>query len=66
MGTWTSVVDVTENMQLVDGQPLDYITDGADEIIGTACRNDGVNNHTDIGRLVDVGKALVEQFLNDI
>ena len=32
--TGTSIVDVTEDMQLVDGQTLDHITDSADEVVG--------------------------------
>ena len=52
MGSWTTIVDVAQDMQLVDGQTLDDVTDGHDEIIGTTCGDDGINDHTDIGSLV--------------
>jgi len=66
VGTRTAIVDVAKDMQLVDGQTLDDVTDGADEIIGTTGRNNGVDNDADVSGLVDIGEALVEQLLDDI
>ena len=66
MGSGAAIVDVAQNVQLVDGQTLDDVTDGADEIIGTTCRYDGVDNHTHIGRLIVVAQTLVQQLLDDI
>ena len=37
VGTRTTIVDVAQNMQLVDCEALDNVTDGADKIVGTTC-----------------------------
>ena len=66
MGTWTTIVDITKNMQLVDGQTLNHITDSADEVVCTTCGNDGVHDDSHIGSLVDIVGAFVKQFLDDI
>ena len=66
MRTGAAVVDVAKNVQLVDGQTLDDVTDGADEIIGTTCRYDGVYDYAYIGSLIVVAKALVQKLLDDI
>ena len=66
MRTRAAVVDVAKNMQLVDGQALDDVTDGADEIIGTTSRYDGVYDYAYIGSLIVVAKALVQKLLDDI
>ena len=66
MGTRTTVVDIPQDMQLVDGETLDDITQGNDEVVSTSCRDDGVDNHVDIRRLVAVIRPLMQQFLDDI
>ena len=66
MGAWTSVVDVAKNVQLVDGQTLDDITDGTDEIICSACRDDGIDNNGNVCGFVDIIGTFMQQFLNDI
>ena len=59
MCTWAAIVDVAKYVQLVDGQTLDDVADGADKVVGTTCRYDGVDNHTDVGRLIVVAHTLV-------
>ena len=66
MRTRTTVVDIAQDMQLVDGEALDDIGDGNDEIIGTAGRDDGIYDDIDVCRLVMIFGMLVEQFLDDI
>ena len=66
MGTRTSVVDIAEDMELVDSKALDDITDGADEIVGTTRRDNRIDDNADVGSLVVVGEALVQQLLDDI
>ena len=62
----SSVVDVTKDMELVDGQALDDITDGTDKVVGTTGRDNRIDNHTDVSSLVVIRETLVKQFLNDI
>ena len=62
----TTVVYITQYVQLVDGKTLDDIGNGHDEVVGTTCGNDGVDNYVDIVGLVLVFRPLVEQFLNDV
>ncbi len=66
MCTGTAVEDVAEDVQLVNGQSLDDVADGDDEIVCTTSGDDGVNNDVDIGGLVGVVRAFVEQFLDDV
>ena len=64
--TWASVVDVAEDMQLVDSEALDDVTDGHDEVVGATRRDDGVDDDADIGCLVAVTQTLVEQLLDNV
>ena len=66
VGSRSSVIDVAQDMQLVDGQTLDDVADGHDEVVGASCGDDGIDDDTDVGGLVAVAQALVEQFLDDI
>ena len=66
MGTLSAIVDVTKNMQLVDGQSLDDITDGDDEVVSTTCRDDGIHDTTDIGSLVYIVCPFKHQFFDDV
>ena len=61
-----SVEDVAEDVKLVDGQPLDDVADGYDEVVGTAGVDNGVDDALYVGCLVDVLATLVEQFLDDV
>ncbi len=54
MCTRSTVIDVTKNMQLVNSQTLNHITDGNDKVVCTACRNDGVDDDAYIGCLIIV------------
>ena len=66
MCTRTSVEDVSEDVQLVDGQSLDDVTDGDDEIVGTPCCDDGIDNDVDVGGFVRVVSTFMQQFLDNI
>ena len=66
VGTGASIVDVAEDMQLVDGQPLDHVADRADEVVCPSCRDDGVYDDGYVGGLVLVVGTLMQQFLNDV
>ena len=66
MRSGTSVVDVSKDMQLVDGESLYHITDSTDEIISPASRDDSVYDYCHICCLVDIISPLMEQFLDDI
>ena len=50
----STVVDVAEDMEGVDGKTLYHIGDGDDEVVGPARGDDGIDNHVDIGGLVMV------------
>ena len=56
MGSGSSVINIPHNVQQVDGQPLDQIAEGNDEIVGTPRCNDGVDNLIDVGRLVRLNR----------
>ena len=64
--TGAAVVDVAQDVQLVDGQALDDVRDGHDEIVGTSSRDDSVHNDGHVGRLILVVRAFVQQFLDDV
>ena len=64
--TGTTVIDVTENMKLVDGEALDDICNSDDEGIGPSCIDDRVDDDVDVSSLVRILRTLMEQFLNDI
>ena len=49
MRTLSTVIDVAKDMQLVDSQTLDDITDSNDEVVGTSGRDDGVDDAADVG-----------------
>ena len=53
-------------MQLVDGQPLYDVADGDDEIVGTSCGDNRLDNHVDIGSLVGIVGSLMQEFLDDV
>ena len=66
MSTRSSVVDVAKDMQLVDDESLYDEADSADEVIGTTCRDDALDDDVDVGTLVVVVGVLMQQFLDDI
>ena len=66
MGTRSTVVDVAEDVELVDGQALDNVGYRNDKIIGTACGDDSIDDSIDIGCLIAILGALVQQLLNDV
>ena len=66
MCAWTTVVDVAEDMEGVDGETLDHIGDGNDEIVGSAGRDDGIYDDIHVGSLVVVVGTLMQQLLDDV
>ena len=65
MGTRASVEDITQDMQLVDGQTLYDITDSNDEIVGSPRRDDGIDDDGYIGSLVRFLRTLERVYLLD-
>ena len=66
VGAGTAVIHVTQQVQHVDGQLLNQVAHGDDELIDTVRRDNGLDNHIDVGLLVRVAAVLVHQLLDDI
>ena len=66
VGTWSAVINVAEDVQTVDGQALDEVADGYDEMVGAARADDGLDDDVEVSLLVVVLRRLVQQFLNDV
>ena len=63
---WTAVVDVADDVQRVDRQPLDNVGHGDDEVVGRAGGDDGIEDSVDILVLVVVCQGLMYEFLDDV
>ena len=66
VGARSAVEDVAQDVELVDGQPLYDVAECYDEVVGASCGDDGIDNDVDVGGLVVVLGALVEQLLDDV
>ena len=66
VGSWTSIVDIAQNMELVDSQALDDVGYSDNEIISSACADNRINNDIDIGSLVMIFSMLVQKFLDNV
>ena len=66
VGAGAAVVYVAEHVEHVDGEALDDVRYGYDEVVGAAGGYDGVYYHAYVGGLVGVVGALVQQFLDDV
>ena len=66
VGTRSTVVDVTDDVQQIDCQALDQVTHGDDEVVCAAGRDDRVDDLVYISRFVRLVARLVKQFLDDI
>ena len=66
VGTWSAVINVAEDVQTVDGQALDEVADGYDEMADAARADDGLDDDVEVSLLVVVLRRLVQQFLNDV
>ena len=66
VGSRSTIVDVAEDVQLVYGKPLYHIGYGDDEVVGTSCGYDGVDDDVDISCLVVVFGMFVQEFLYDV
>ena len=66
VGALATVEHIAQNVQTVDGELVDEVAHGDDEVVGTACADDGAHNHVDIALLVGVAGALMQQLLDDV
>ncbi len=66
VGAGATVIDVAQDVQHVDGELLDEVTHRDDEFIDAVSRDDGLDNHIDIGLLVGVAAVLVQQLLDNV
>ena len=62
----TAVVNVAEDVQAVNGQALDEIAEGDDEVVGAARADDGADDDVEVGLLVVVVGTLVQQLFYNI
>ena len=62
----SSVKDVAQNVQHIDGQSLYQVTESDDEIIRTAGADDGIHDDTHVCLFVRQNSTFVQQFLNDV
>ena len=66
MRTWTTIIDITKDMKLVDDQTLDDLTDCNDEVVSASCRDNRLDDGTDIVGLILVVSMFMEQLLDDV
>ena len=64
--TMSAVEDVAQDVERIDGESLDQVTECNDEGIGTAGADDGIDNHFRICLLVRQHGILVQQFLDNV
>ena len=64
--TGAAVIDVTEDVQAVDGKSLNQFAECDDETFGASRFDDGANNHADISLFVVVVRTFVKEFFDDI
>ena len=62
----TTVINITNNMQGINGKTLDQITHSYDKVIGTLGRNDGTDDDINIRMLIRIYSRFMQQLLNDI
>jgi AspT/YidE/YbjL antiporter-like protein len=66
MRTGAAVINISDNMQRVDGQPLDQLTHGYNEGIGTFRTDYGTDDNIDVSMFIGFYTRLVEQLLYDV
>lgn len=64
--SWSAIVYVAEYMKLVDGESLYHIGNGYNEIVSTACRDDGIYDDIHVCSLVVIFRMLVQKLLYNI
>ena len=64
--TGTTVIDISQKVKHVNGQLLNEVAHGNDEVIDTVRRNDGLDDHIHIGLLVGIAAVLVHELLNNV
>ena len=62
----TSVKDISQNVKHVNGKPLYQVAESDDEVISPVGIDDGADNDIDVGLLVGVHAAFMQQLLNDV
>ena len=60
MRTRTTVVDVTDNMQGVNSQPLNQVTHSNDEVICPLCCNNRTDNYIDISMFIRFDRRFMQ------
>ena len=66
MRSVSSVEDVAQDMERVDGQSLDQVTECCNESVGTAGTDNGIDDHFRICLLVGKHGVFMQQFLDDV
>ena len=66
VGSRPTVVDVAKDMKLVDGEALDDVGDGHDEVVGSSCGDDGVDDDIHVVGLVLILRPLMEKLLDNV
>ena len=66
MRPWPAVEDVAKDVQLVDAQLVDDVTDSDDEVSGLSYLHDCLDNPLHISIFIFVVRTLVEEFLDDV
>ena len=64
--TRSSVVNIANDVQQVDGQPLDQVGERNDKIVSTSRGDDRTYDLIHIGRLIRLYRRLMQQLLDDI
>ena len=66
VGTGTSVINVTKDVELVDDEALDDVADGDDKLVGAANLDDRGDDRSHIVDFVLRVGMLMEQLLDDV
>ena len=62
----TTVEDISQDMERINGQALDQLTERRDEIVGSTGADNGIDDDTHISLPVRKHGVVVQQFLNDV
>ena len=66
MSTWSTVINIPQDVQLIDNQALNNLTDGNDEIVSSSRSDNRMNDSTYVIGLVFIVRMFVKKLLNDI
>ena len=62
----SSVEDVSQDMKAIDGQSLNQVAQGGNEIVCSSGTDNGVDNNAYISLFVRQYGTFMQQFLNDV